>query len=192
MKTPKPISLFQLKGMVQEYLAGRKRVCGGIIYDAECDCDIPEGKTLEEAIRHATMSLDKSGKKCPHQRRVAPAALQELHRELTLQLEHIDGCTTFAALHDIISSAASRIRGVGALTVYDVAVRIGCFKKLKPEMVYLHAGTREGAQNLGLDYKKPTLAVDHTLPEPLRKLAPAHMEDFLCIYKSKLGPITAE
>jgi hypothetical protein len=41
------------------------------------------------------------------------------------------------------------IAGIGRLTVYDVATRIGAHVDLAPERAYLHAGTATGAKGTG-------------------------------------------
>lgn len=40
--------------------------------------------------------------------------------------------------------------GIGELTEYDIALRIGVCLGIYPEKVYLHAGTRKGAKKLGI------------------------------------------
>ena len=56
-------------------------------------------------------------------------------------------------MHDIVSDVAADFHGIGSLTVYDTATRIGAFLKLEPDRVYLHAGTRDGARALGFDQR---------------------------------------
>ena len=79
-----------------------------------------------------------------------------------------------------------RVPGIGPVTIYDTAQRIGYRLGLAPDRVYLHAGTREGARKLGLDTSHEYLLPEE-LPFPLQKLAPADVEDFLCRYKDKFG-----
>jgi hypothetical protein len=52
--------------------------------------------------------------------------------------------------------------------------------------VYLHAGTRDGAEVLGFGRRRRTIEL-HELPAPLRGLSAREIEDLLCIYKSWLG-----
>ncbi len=52
-------------------------------------------------------------------------------------------CGAFAELHGLVEREIGSMRGIGALTVYDVAHRIGAFLGKPPGLVYLHAGTRE-------------------------------------------------
>jgi len=72
---------------------------------------------------------------------------------------------------------------VAALTVYDIAHRIGVHFGKEPRLVYLHAGTRIGARALkiGGDSFDPGI-----LPRAFSRLAPFEIEDCLCIYKDEL------
>jgi hypothetical protein len=93
----------------------------------------------------------------------------------------------FGALHRMIDEEIGGMRGIGALTVYDIAHRIGAHFGKMPELVYLHAGTRVGARvfNINGDSFDPKV-----LPKPFARLAPYEIEDCLCIYKGELrgGP----
>ena len=82
--------------------------------------------------------------------------------------------------YTMIEAALEPVRGIGRLTVYDTSLRIGAWLGLSPELIYLHAGTREGARALGLNWRARYLSV-HEVPEPLRVLAPGEIEDCLCI-----------
>ena len=93
---------------------------------------------------------------------------------------------SFGELHDAVDAAIGKFKGIGELTVYDIAVRIGAFLRLEPEVVYLHAGTRAGASTLGLGRGATVLRIDE-LPAPFRRLRPREIEDCLCIYKSQLN-----
>jgi hypothetical protein len=77
------------------------------------------------------------------------------------------------------------IPGIGELTVYDTALRIGAHFGLEPERVYVHAGTREGARALGFENRRTTIDMNE-LPEPLQRLSAREAEDMLCIYKHSL------
>ena len=48
----------------------------------------------------------------------------------------------------IVEACAKQIKGIGELTIYDTALRIGFYLDIYPDKVYLHAGTREGAKRL--------------------------------------------
>jgi len=76
---------------------------------------------------------------------------------------------------------ACSVPGFGALARYDTALRIGFWRSLLPDKVYLHAGTRRGARNLGLDVSRDYLTLEE-IPVQFRDLAPHEIEDALCIY----------
>ena len=101
-------------------------------------------------------------------------------------LPQLRRATSFDDLFDLVDKHILPIQGIGPLTVYDTALRIGARLGLSPTRVYLHAGTRAGARELGLDAQRGTIEMDE-LPEPLRQLSPREAEDLLCIYKSWLG-----
>jgi hypothetical protein len=149
-----------------------------------CDEDLQWFKELpvQEAVRRAALCRTRAGDKEKHQRRIPLATLNALARTLAVVPFAIsDG---FAGILGRVG--AKRIRGIGELTQYDVARRIGAHFGLEPEYVYLHAGTRDGARALGLPHRRPYLEV-WELPRALRRLRPWQIEDFLCIHKEKLS-----
>ena len=135
---------------------------------------------LATAIRDAALARRADGKCEDHQRRVGLRRLKPFERALQQARGDIAECQTFDDLHAIVSE--HQTEGVGPLTVYDTAVRLGAYLGLAPEKVYLHTGTRKGARALGLEASSDHLEPDH-LPLPLRRLAPDETEDFLCIFK---------
>jgi hypothetical protein len=122
------------------------------------------------------------GKRYHHQCRIPLAALQtataKLLRAPLLKAKDFD------ELLRVVARAIGPIQGIGALTVYDTALRIGAKLGLQPTRVYLHAGTRAGARILGLTWRAPYLEVAECPPE-LRVLAPHEIEDCLCIFKKR-------
>ena len=80
------------------------------------------------------------------------------------------------------------MRGIGELAVYDIACRIGAFLGFRPDRVYLHAGTREGARALGL---RGASVRKIDLPGAFGCLSPAEIEDCLCIYKADIQRLAA-
>jgi hypothetical protein len=95
------------------------------------------------------------------------------------------GLRTFADLYEKVARALRPIRGIGLLTIYDTAHRIGAYLKLSPEQVYLHAGVRVGAKALGLGDWQAKLPMS-AFPPAFQRLRPEQVEDCLCIYKSHL------
>jgi hypothetical protein len=92
---------------------------------------------------------------------------------------------TFAELYEKVAVALRPIRGIGLLTIYDTAHRIGAYLKLSPEQVYLHAGVRTGAKALGLGDWQSKLPMT-VFPPAFQWLRSAQVEDCLCIYKSQI------
>lgn len=107
--------------------------------------------------------------------------LAEFAKGLLEQEALIQRAKSFDELHALVSN--SRISGVGDLTCYDVAHRIGAYLRLKPTMVYLHAGADGGAKVLGLARRRGRLLVEG-LPLEFQDLSPEEVEDILCIFKS--------
>ena len=140
---------------------------------------------LAKAIHFAALAIMRDGKRHPHQRRLPASVLRAAERRLTAVARLLRECHSFAALHEVVRAEIGTIHGVGRLTVYDVATRIGAYLRLEPEVVYLHAGTSEGAKALGLNGGE-TLAPT-ALPPAFQILRPREMEDCLCVYASELS-----
>lgn len=148
-------------------------------------------RTLADAIRKASLCELPSGKRHCHQRRIPSASLAEANRRLQSREKDIQGCRSFADLHALVQAGIDPIHMVGALTVYDVAHRIGAKLGLDPEDVYLHAGTAEGTR--ALVAVLPSDRVDvRDLPPAFRALKPYEIEDCLCIYKKDIRRIVRQ
>lgn len=151
--------------------------------------------TLEEAISRAALCLLDDGKRHSHQYRIPAKALREAQHRLLQRKKEINGCSTFSQLHELVESKIRDIYGIGELTVYDVATRIGIWRGLEPEFIYLHAGTRKGAIAIGFGGNAKILE-KADLPKEFKNLTPSEIEDCLCIYKDWLkdvrlyGPIS--
>jgi hypothetical protein len=135
-----------------------------------------------DAIRKAALCMLPSGKRHPHQRRIPRTLLEDVEGRLQGIGRKLSNAADFAALHRLVEQEIGGIKGIGALTVYDIAHRIGARFKKSPECVYLHAGTRTGARvfNIRGDSFDPKI-----LPNAFLRLAPSEIEDCLCIYKDK-------
>jgi len=147
--------------------------------------------TLEKAIEVAALAKMPSGKRYSHQRRIPGVVLERARDRLLSVLMDLQKCTSFQELFDIVEHEIRNIKGIGELTVYDTAYRIGMYLNLEPEDIYLHAGTRKGAKAIGIDVKnKKIISVDQ-LPASFAVLRPSEIEDCLCIYKEELKSYTA-
>ena len=136
------------------------------------------------AIRKAALCELPSGKRPPHQRRIPGALLEQVEARLQGIGRKLASAANFAVLHRAVDEEIGGIKGIGALTVYDIAHRIGAHFEKSPERVYLHAGTRTGARmfNIGGDSFDPKI-----LPKAFLRLAPSEIEDCLCIYDELRG-----
>jgi hypothetical protein len=138
--------------------------------------------TLHAAVERAGMARRPDGKRYDHQRRIPCALLRiatsRLHRApLAIARD-------FHSLFDMVQETIGPIDGIGELTVYDTALRIGAKLGLLPKRVYLHSGTRLGARAPGLDCTAPHLELDDC-PAEFRVLKPHEVEDCLCIFKGQ-------
>lgn len=142
-------------------------------------------KSVEEAITRASLATDQRGKRYDHQRRIPRQSLQAAKAALLKNEASIKTATTFEEVLTIITKAVTDIHRIGNLYMYDAALRIGAYLHLQPERVYLHAGTKTGAQALRIPLNRAFLE-PHELPVELRDRPPAEVEDILCIYKDQL------
>lgn len=140
--------------------------------------------TLGEAIGNAAYARTPRGGKHSHQWRLPRRASEKAHA--ALERADLGRCRTLAELHAAIERAIGGIDKIGVLMIYDTALRLGAFLGLEPDLVSLHAGTREGAAALGIDRSRKTVRPDE-LPAPFRALRAHEIEDCLCIYKERIA-----
>lgn len=123
------------------------------------------------------LSCRTNGKKPSHQWRIPWSVLESAAMAVDQHSDDIRKCRDFEELHALIRNAAGHIRGIGALYIYDVSLRIGYALRLLPRHVYLHAGPRVGARNLGVE---GDIAFVTDFPPPICDLEPCTIESFLC------------
>lgn len=155
--------------------------------------------TLEQAITRACASRAANGKMHNHQSRVKEADRSEFAKQIILAFKKepkewdtrrkaFVPMQTFDALHDLCDLV--KPPGIGPVTTYDVATRIGAYMKLEVQSLYLHAGVKEGWCLL-YGVKKPTyeLRIPRAeLPKELRRIPTDEVEDMLCAYREILQP----
>lgn len=151
--------------------------------------------TLQSAVWLATDSIKADGKHHNHQVKVRKSARDEL-AEILLRRENklaMRSCKTFHQLWNVVDTV--KPWGIGPLTVYDVATRIGAYLDLEPEYLYLHTGARAGLIALFDSYthggympayvKTADYVLLDILPGHVRqKLTADEWEDFLCTYRT--------
>lgn len=143
-------------------------------------------RSLQEAIRVAALCRTRSDRRHPHQYRIPERTLRRAEKKLQKARSALRRARSFSDLHRIVEDSIGGIVGIGPLAIYDIAHRIGAWRELQPEEIYLHAGTKTGARSLRLSGK--TIRRDK-LPRVFWKLSPAELEDCLCIYSDALGGV---
>ena len=179
-----PGQLRSLADVVSHYRAGGARSAED---ELRYYADQP---TLRDAVHAAGLARSAGGRRHPHQHRLPEALLRECASLLEAELPAIRRARSFEELHGVVKAAIGDLRGVGELMVYDTALRIGAKLGVEPRRVFLHAGVRDGARNLGLNATAESLAMAE-LPAGLRSLRALEAEDVLCIYKDdfrRIGP----
>ncbi len=141
--------------------------------------------TLKSAIELAALARNSRGKRFSHQRRLKKVHLEEAKQALLANSRAIAQSGNFDDLFALIEKVVGPISGIGELYVYDTSLRVGAKLGLLPNRVYLHAGTRRGAEALGFDGKTRTL--DKSLfPREFQQLEAHEIEDVLCIFEEDL------
>lgn len=176
---PSAEAITSLDDLVATYIREYRKGAGEERAFFRDDCS-----SLEEAIEFAALCKLPGGKRHPHQRRLPREVLVEAEDALQASKQELQHCQSFDELYQLVQDRILGIAGVGHLTVYDVATRIGAHLNLAPEVVYLHAGTGQGAAALGFN-STGTLAPED-LPKAFKKLRPHEIEDCLCIFKQQL------
>lgn len=155
-----------------------------------------EAPSFRLAVARAVEARDALGKHHNHQSKVDIRARRTLGRSIVARKAEVSRIVKgakrgrfdgFDALHDFIDEI--KPYGIGPVTVYDVAVRIGAYLKIEPTSVYMHAGVRAGMKALevalpelrGLNrFKHVPVAM---LPHPLNGMRADDVEDILCTYR---------
>lgn len=164
-----------------------------------------EAPTLHKAIKRACDSRNAEGKVHNHQSRVWQPnrdALADLLGANALAIRRVlrgveqRGGDRFDALHDEVDRL--KPAGIGPVTVYDVATRIGAYLDVHPTSLYLHAGVRQGLYALlwatddqwSLGNQRNFSTVKRVERDTLLRWWPSleplptdEIEDFLCTYR---------
>jgi hypothetical protein len=144
-------------------------------------------RNIAEAIEKAAMARDANGRKNPHQYRVPEDKLELLKQKLLTKKTRIEQARDFDELLQIIVETGV-FKGEAVLTCYDTALRLGFYTHKLPQKIYLHAGTRTGAEKLLKRKINARFLLKRNLPEPFKScdLKEHELEDLLCIYKNDL------
>ena len=121
-----------------------------------------------------------------HQNRFKKETLIKSRDILFNNINELKKTKDYHSLYMTIRKLIIPIQGVGELYCYDTTLKIGSFLKIFPDYIYLHRGTRIGAERLRLAYKKEYLTMKE-IPREFKKLLPYELEDFFCIYKDEFN-----
>jgi len=98
--------------------------------------------------------------------------------------------SSFGELEEALRRCIGHVKGIGDMTIYDTALRVGAFLGLLPSEIYLHGAARDGAAMLGLDVGNRTVPVT-VMPREFSVLEPWELEDCLALYRDDLARIQA-
>lgn len=143
---------------------------------------------LDEAIHRACMSRGEDGTLWHHQGRVWQHNLEAYEKNLLEDYaDAIYDCEHFSDLFAICHKCADETPGIGPVTEYDVAMRLGGWLDLEPEHLYFHAGVTEGLRALGVVLPRGVFRIDREkLPEFFHDKNLDIVESFLCGYRSEI------
>jgi hypothetical protein len=151
-----------------------------------------EAASLEEAIWLATDSIGQNGKMYPHQVKVRKSSRDALAVTMSRKLRP----RRLSGFHDLFLFTRDNAPwGIGELTIYDVALRVGAYLNLEPKRLYLHTGVRAGITSLA-DAARVRISVKASwlIPPDIPWRFEDYMtwddtEDFLCTYRNVFGTI---
>lgn len=138
-------------------------------------------KHFKDAIRCAALAIDTHHKIHPHQRRVGRRTLEALANQVATIEQELKAARNFDELYRLLEEL--NVPGIGALTVYDTALRIAHVKTAcLPDKIYLHTGTRAGARQVVPHLARQAYIYKTDLPAALKHsdLNCAELEDLLC------------
>lgn len=145
---------------------------------------------LGTAIVRACRSRRPNGKMHNHQSKVPEKVRSLFSRNIMNLTVDPKWMTNFDILYDTLHKV--KPHGIGPVTLYDVATRIGAYLAVEPRSLYLKAGTLDGWRELGLGVSKDLPRAPDGVPRPgpeywpnsLRALPADQVEDLLCAYRA--------
>lgn len=140
-------------------------------------------KTIDIVIEKATFSIDSRNKRFHHQKRISLSILDSVYNKLNKRKIELSKCVDFDSVYKIVME--SRVKGFGDLCVYDTSLRIASYLGIRPDKIYLHAGTLKGAKKIGIKTNGKKYLLISDLPNEFNNIECYNIEDILCIYKDK-------
>ena len=169
----------KLERVIKHYKLKSKKQLDGLVLFCMAQ------KTLKEVIEIAAKSIDENGKVHFHQRRVEKQELNSFAERLALREDDINLVPTFDEIYETVN--AEKNEYITDLTVYDVAQRIGAFKQIYSDKIYLQSGTKIGAENLLGSLGDKKFLLREELPSPFHRpdFTVADIEEILFQYKDE-------
>jgi len=154
--------------------------------------DCTKAQTLDKAIIMAATAREESGRKHKHQWRIPNHVLENFADVLLEKRQLIARANSFEELMKIVED--SRPKGIGILTIYDTAQRISAKRSLQINYIYLHSGTRIGAEIVMRKKKLGAILKIDELPEEVQReaLSATELEDLFCHFKKELKNVIWE
>jgi hypothetical protein len=146
-----------------------------------------EAPNLATAIGRACDGRRHDGKLFKKGSCVRTESKKELANKLRAKIETLRNAKDFEHIYGVVE--ATQVWGIGRMSVYAIAERIGAYLGIKPKAyLYLHAGPLEGWKRLmGYEPANGRVAVS-VLPKPFRTIELYHVENLLCEYRELLHP----
>lgn len=148
-----------------------------------------ENINFDKIVRHAFYPIE-GIKKDPHQYRIQDKPYKDYMKKVGALKREILNAENFDEILEIVTFNSKNkyhehIWGIGELTEYDIAFRIGRGLGKCPDKVYMHSGTREGAKKLKKGkIKGKTLSRDELKEyEYFDNVPICLIENFLCVCK---------
>ena len=143
---------------------------------------------IEYFIRHnhQEVFIDKNDNK----RGIPFEISKQVRDNLIKRMNDILKARSFDEIYQIVTDC--KVKGFGELSIYDTALRISSHLNIEPDKVYLHAGSRKGAELLEQkgyievgSSKKKFLKIEE-LPKPLQNQKADDTQHFFCSMKDKM------
>jgi hypothetical protein len=145
-----------------------------------------EADCLATAVKRAVDGRRRDGKLFSKGSCVRTSSKQEMAEALLKRLPEVRKCRDFEQLFEVVDACSPW--GIGPMSRYAVAERIGAYIKIKPKaFLYLHAGPAKGWKALTGRAAPSRVAVE-ALPKALRRIELYHVENLLCEYRDTLRP----
>ncbi len=147
---------------------------------------------IEYFIRHnhQEVFIDKNDNK----RGIPFEISKQVRDNLIKRMNDILKARSFDEIYQIVTDC--KVKGFGELSIYDTALRISSHLNIEPDKVYLHAGSRKGAELLEQkgyievgSSKKKFLKIED-LPKPLQNQKADDTQHFFCSMKDKMTELT--